>query len=223
MSIWLLLALTAAFFETLAVQKQDRKLELFAKPAVMIFVLVWLYGSTNFQGRALWFGLGILFSLLGDMILLSPTNRMFVLGLTAFLLAHVFYIAGFMDQLLNFSAWSLILISILYINGMRLLRRIVGAMRASGQDALVTPVIVYGLIVTLMLYGALSTIFDPAWKTGAAFLVSAGAFLFWLSDLILGWIKFVSPLKNGRVLNIVTYYLGQIGLIAGIINQLASS
>jgi uncharacterized membrane protein YhhN len=92
-------------------------------------------------------------------------------------------------------------------------------MRASRQDRLVYPVIVYGLVISLMLYAAMSTIFDPAWGTGAAFFVSAGAFLFWLSDLILAWNKFVTPLKDSRMLNILTYHLGQIGLIAGVLSQ----
>ena len=69
---------------------------------------------------------------------------------------------------------------------------------------------------------ALSTIFDPAWSTGAAFLVSAGAFLFYLSDLILAWNKFVSPLQNSRIYNMLTYHLGQIGLIAGVVSQFSS-
>ena len=70
-----------------------------------------------------------------------------------------------------------------------------------------------------MLYAALSTIFDPAWGTGAAFLVSAGAFLFYISELILAWNKFVTPFQNSRIYNMLTYHLGQIGLIAGVITQ----
>jgi hypothetical protein len=46
-----------------------------------------------------------------------------------------------------------------------------------------------------------------------------GAFLFYLSDVILAWNKFVSPIKNGRIINIGLYHLGQIGLIAGVISQ----
>lgn len=93
-------------------------------------------------------------------------------------------------------------------------------MRTKGQETLVTPVIVYSLVISLMLYAGLSTIFDPAWKTSAAFFVSTGAFLFYISDLILAWNKFVSPIRNGRVFNIIAYHLGQIGLIAGVISQL---
>jgi len=69
------------------------------------------------------------------------------------------------------------------------------------------------------LFAAMSTLFDPAWKTGAALFVSLGAFSFYISDVILAWNKFVAPIRNGRVFNIVTYHLGQIGLIAGVVSQ----
>jgi uncharacterized membrane protein YhhN len=84
---------------------------------------------------------------------------------------------------------------------------------------LVYPVIVYAIVITVMLYAAMTTITNPAWTTRAAFFVSVGAFLFYISDLILAWNKFVSPIKNGRLLNIAAYHLGQIGLIAGVIGQ----
>ena len=215
--LWLILALIAALFEAIAVRQQNHKLELFAKPAVMILLLIWLYTSTGFQGRAFWFGLGLFFSLIGDILLLNSSDQMFVLGLIAFLLTHIFYLVGFKNELLNFTAWSLVLIFFIYINGLRLLRRIIGAMRIKGFDRLAAPVIVYGIVISLMLYAAMSTIFDPAWKTSAAFLVSVGAFLFYISDLILAWNKFVSLMKNGPIANIVTYHLGQVGLIAGVI------
>jgi uncharacterized membrane protein YhhN len=220
MVIWLMLALFAAFLEVIAVQRNIRRLEFVAKPAVMILLFIWLYTSTNLQGNALWFGLGILFSLVGDIVLLGPSDRMFVIGWASFLVTHVLYLVGLKEQLLNLSAWSFILLFLLFTNGIRLLRRIVGAMRAKRQDALVTPVIVYSLLISLMLFAALSTIFDPTWKTSAAFFISVGAFLFYISDLTLAWNKFVSPINNGRILNIVAYHLGQIGLIAGVISQM---
>jgi uncharacterized membrane protein YhhN len=100
------------------------------------------------------------------------------------------------------------------------MRRIVSAIRAKGQARLATPVIVYSIVITVMLYAAMTTISNPEWTTRASFLVSVGAFLFYISDLILAWNKFVSPIKNGRILNIAAYHLGQIGLIAGVISQI---
>lgn len=219
MMIWLLLALTFAVLEALAVSKNLRNLEFIAKPAVMICLFIWLFVRTGLQGNMLWFGLGILFSLLGDVLMLFPQDRMFIAGVVAFLFTHLFYLLGFQDQLLNPTGWSFILLFFILLNGVRLLRRITGSLRARGDHGLVMPVTVYGLVISLMLYAAMSTIFDPAWETSAAFYVSTGAFLFWISDLLLAWDKFVSPMKDRRVTSILAYHLGQIGLIAGVISH----
>jgi uncharacterized membrane protein YhhN len=136
------------------------------------------------------------------------------------MLTHICYLIGFRQQLLAPSAWSLVLIFVILLNAVRLLRRIVGSMRASGMNRLVYPVVIYGLVVSLMLYAAMSTISDHNWDIGAAFLVSIGAFLFWLSDLMLAWNKFVSPLKTSPILIVAAYQIGQISLIAGVIRQL---
>ncbi|MGZ9226210.1 MAG: lysoplasmalogenase family protein, partial [Anaerolineales bacterium] len=86
MYIRLSLAFIFASLEWLAVWKSWRRLEYFAKPAVMICLFLWLYASTGLQGNTLWFGLGILFSLAGDVLLMLPGERMFLLGLVAFFL-----------------------------------------------------------------------------------------------------------------------------------------
>ncbi len=153
--------------------------------------------------------------------MLFPSEKMFLAGLIAFLLTHICYLIGFRQQMLAPSAWSLVLIVVILLNAVRLLRRIVASMRARGMHRMVYPVIVYGLVISLMLYAAMSTLSDQDWEVGAAFLVSAGAFLFWLSDLMLAWNKFVAPLRVGRLLTVAAYQIGQISLIAGVIRQFA--
>ncbi len=219
MIIWLILALLFAGLEALAVWKDWHRVEYIAKPAVILSLIAWLSTSTGLQGSAFWFGLGLFFSLLGDVFLLSASEKLFLAGIIVFLLTHICYMIGFRQQMLAPSAWSLVLISLILLNAVRLLRRIVGAMRAQGMSRLVYPVIVYGLVISLMLYAALATLSDHAWNIGAAVLVSVGAFLFWLSDLMLAWNKFVSPSRFGRLPIMVLYQLGQIGLIAGVIRQ----
>jgi len=218
MILWLIFALIFAVFEVIAVSRNLQRLEYFAKPAVMLCLFLWLYSSTALQGNTFWFGLGILFSLAGDVLLISA-DRTFLLGLIAFLLAHIAYIIGFREEIVNSTAWSFILAIFIALNIGRLLRRIVGTMRSKGENKLVIPVIVYGTVISMMLYAAMSTIYNPAWQTSSTFFVGLGALLFCASDAILAWNKFVSPVRNGRVWNISLYYLGQIGLIAGVIRQ----
>jgi uncharacterized membrane protein YhhN len=46
-------------------------------------------------------------------------------------------------------------------------------------------------------------------------LVSAGALLFFISDTMLAWNKFVQRLKYGPLAVIVTYHIGQILIAVG--------
>ena len=218
MYLWPILTFLFAALEVLAVSKNSQTFEYIAKPAVMICLFLWLYSSAALQGNTFWFGLGILFSLAGDVLLISA-DRLFLFGLIAFLLAHLSYITGFREVILHVTVWSLILAILIVLMIGYLLRTIVRAMRLQGQNGLIVPVIVYGTVISVMLYAAMSTIFGPTWKTNAALFVSVGALLFCASDAILAWNKFVSPIKNGRILNITLYYLGQMGMIAGVIAQ----
>jgi uncharacterized membrane protein YhhN len=219
MHLWLILALTFAVLEAITVSKNIQRLEYIAKPAVMVFLFLWLYATTRLQGNTLWFGLGILSSLAGDVLLMISPERLFLPGLAAFLLTHVFYITGFRAELTAANLWSLILLVFIAINASRLMRRIIGAMRARGENHLVLAAIVYGIVISFMLYAAMSTTTNLAWTPLAAFLVSTGALLFVASDVILAWMKFVSPVRNGRIWKIALYHLGQIGLIAGVVSQ----
>ena len=219
MLLWLILTLLFAALEAIAVSKNLRQLEYIAKPAVMAFLFLWLFTATGLQGNAFWFGLGILFSLTGDVLLMLSLDRFFLPGLVAFLFTHIFYTIGFRDAAMQIGTWSLLWLAAIAINVSRLLRRITRAMRVTDKVNLILPVIVYGTVISVMLYAAISTIYDRDWKTSAAFFVSLGAILFVASDLILAWDKFISPINNGRVWNILLYHLGQVGLIAGVISQ----
>jgi hypothetical protein len=50
-------------------------------------------------------------------------------------------------------------------------------------------------------------------------LVSFGAALFYFSDIVLAWNRFVSPIKNGRMLNIGMYHIAQIMIVVGVGTQ----
>jgi alkenylglycerophosphocholine/alkenylglycerophosphoethanolamine hydrolase len=212
-------ALGFAALESLALWKKWTRLEYLAKPAVMIVLFLWLWTSVGLSGASLWFGLGILLSLAGDALLISSLNRFFLAGLAAFLLAHLAYMIGFNIPIPEISAWGFVLAVIIGLGGMRIIRRIIAPLAATGQGHLRIPILVYNIAVSLMLLSAMIKLSDPAWNTNAAVLVSVGAFLFYISDIILAWNKFVSPIQHGRIYNIAIYHLGQIALIAGVIAQ----
>lgn len=219
MNIFLIAAFLFAALEAWALYKDDPRLEVAAKPAVMIALFLWLWTSTGLNGALLWFGLGILLSLAGDVLLMISLDRLFLPGLAAFLLAHLAYLIGFNTPLPALSTWGLILAVLIGISGVRLLRRIVAPLPAQGQAGLRIPILVYGLVISLMLLSAMLKLTDLSWQAGAALLVALGAFLFYLSDILLAWMKFIAPIHNGRIYNILAYHLGQIALIAGVVVQ----
>lgn len=215
-------ALIFAALESLALWKKRTRLEYLAKPAVMIILFLWLWTSVGLDGVSLWFGLGILLSLTGDILLMISLDRLFMAGLVAFLLAHLAYLIGFNIPIPEISAWGFVLAIIVGLGGVRVMRRIVAPLAEKGQARMRTPIIIYGVVISLMLLSAMMKMTDIAWNVNAAVLVGIGAFLFYVSDIILAWHKFVSPIQNGRIYNIGAYHLGQITLIAGVIAQFGS-
>jgi alkenylglycerophosphocholine/alkenylglycerophosphoethanolamine hydrolase len=212
-----LLALTflVAILDWSAVYKKWQRLEYFCKPATLALLFTWLVVRSGLNGNLLWFGLGLLFSLAGDVFLMF-SERWFIAGLLAFLLAHLAYIIGFNIPLLEVSFfWGLAVAVVLSISAARLLRRILAGLAAKGLQKLRLPVQVYGTLITLMLLSAILTLFRPEWGLTPAALVSLGALSFYFSDVILAWNRFVNPIRQGRLLNMVAYHLGQIALIAG--------
>ncbi len=219
MILFLLLVLFLAVFDWAAVARGWKKVEYATKPATMLLLFISLWAVSGLEGVLIWFGLGLLFSLAGDVFLLL-SDRYFILGLASFLLAHLMYIAGFNIPLPNVSpVWSISLAIVLSLTAARVLRRITDGLAAKGLRRLVGPVLLYGMIITLMLLSAMLTIFRSEWKTSASLLVTIGATLFYLSDVVLAWNKFVTPIKNGRLVNMIAYHLGQIALIAGVLIQ----
>lgn len=213
------LAFVSALVDWAALTQGWKKTEYFAKPAVMIFLFAWLAAATKLEGALLWFGLGILLSLIGDLILLWWPDRGFLPGLFAFLLAHIAYIIGFSSEAVSPDFWDIILAVILMVSGVRILWRLVSALKSKGMNQLVTPVWIYGAAISIMLFFAMRTLTRPLWNAGASLLVSTGAFLFYISDVILAWNRFINPIRNGRLFNMAAYHLGQMALIVGVAVQ----
>jgi uncharacterized membrane protein YhhN len=213
-----ILAILFAGLESYALFSKNHRLEFIAKPAVMICLSVWLYLTTGWQGAAIWFGLGALLSLTGDVFLLW-LDRFFVFGLAAFLLGHLAYLVGFNTPLPPVSTWSILLGLIVGLSAVRVMRRILTGVHTSGQSRMAIPVAIYGAVITLMLLSALLTLSNTSWDALASTCVAVGAFLFYISDIVLAWNKFLSPIRNGRMLNIGLYHAGQFLLIAGVVLQ----
>jgi uncharacterized membrane protein YhhN len=213
----LLFGLLVAALDWLALARRIKWLEYLAKPGAMLVLIAWLWLVTGFQGAMLWFGLGLVFSLAGDIFLMLPEER-FIPGLVAFLLAHVAYIIGFNQIPPPLTLASLVVLLVVALPAVQIFRRLRDGLARLGKTRLQLPVLLYSLVIGLMLVSALLTLVQPdeIWSPGPALLAAAGALLFFLSDTLLAWNKFIAPLPGGRTLVHMTYHLGQYALILGV-------
>ena len=221
----LLLFFLVAAADWLAVAKGWKRLEYLAKPGAMLVLLGLLTLDGGFASLPLTcFWAGIFLSLLGDVFLMVSyarlSNRWFLAGLACFLLVHVAYAIGLNIPLSGIPVlWGLGVALVLALTACRLLGRILAGVRAKGLRRLVAPVAAYGMVITLMLLSALLTLCRTDWKPSAAGLAALGAGLFFLSDVLLAWNRYVTPVRKGRLLNMIAYHLGQAALVAGCILQ----
>jgi uncharacterized membrane protein YhhN len=217
----------SAMLDWVAVGKGWKKTEYIFKPVTMLLLFTTL--ATSGATRSLtwiYFGLGLLFSLAGDVFLMLTyarfSERWFIPGLAAFLLAHIAYMIGLITPLQIISPlWGVGIGVILALVSGRILRRILDAIHTLGLRRMAMPVALYGMVITIMLLSALLSMYRLDWEIPASILVSLGAALFYISDVVLAWNKFVRPVRHGRVVNMALYHLGQVLLISGAILHLS--
>ena len=214
---WIIAALIFAMADWIAVGYQRQRWRVVTKPGVMIVLLIGFSVSGGWQGESVWFGLGLVFSLLGDILLLLPPSW-FIGGLGAFLAAHIFYIIGF-NQEPPPIGWQLISLAAVMIIidyfGYRRLRR--ALLRQPKGRWLRYPVFVYVVVISLMLLSAMLTLLRPDWPQTASILVVAGALLFYISDSVLAINRFAGPVPYGKLVVIVSYHLAQIAIVMGVL------
>jgi uncharacterized membrane protein YhhN len=210
--IWI--ALLFALLDWTAVARGWRMVEYIAKPAVMVCLIAWLGVNGGWSDPLLWFTAGLVFSLAGDIFLMLPKER-FVAGLVSFLLAHVAYVMGLNTTPIPITVVTIIIAVIVGLVSTRLFLRISQGLVATGNSKLKIPVLIYTIVISLMLFSALLAFVRQSWSVWAALLVGLGAVLFFLSDSMLAWNKFVNPLKYGKLLVIITYHTGQVLITLG--------
>jgi uncharacterized membrane protein YhhN len=169
----------------------------------LIALAVALHPASSTQRIFFVVALGL--GLVSDVFLMLPRD-LFLPGLVAALVEHVFYIAGFRVRdfdLVWFAAAALVAV----LSVIAFLPPILRALRKA-HASLVIPVIVYVAIFGFMVASAGGT---------RSLVALAGALLFFYSDAILAWNRFVSPIRYGRVVNIIPYHLGQAVLVLSLL------
>lgn len=190
-------------------------LEKVTKPLLMIVMIIYFVSSVNSISSALkkWIIAALAFSWLGDVLLMFQQEQpiFFLLGLSAFLIAHIFYILFFhlarVNEQVKSRWWLVAIVVVYYAILMAVLYPKLGDMKV--------PVPVYGIVISFMLLLATHMLFIKNSKAGQ--LMMAGAVLFILSDSVLAINKFYQPFEAAGLVIMLTYGMAQLLITKGAI------
>lgn len=166
--------------------------------SAFIAIAVSAGAATSGYGRLILAGL--VFSWLGDMLLVGEGQGLFLAGLLAFLLAHVAYVGAFTlhgvdGRWLLFAALPVIAVAAL----------VTIWLTPHVAPFMMVPVRVYTVVISLMVvmaFGALGA--------GGSRLMVAGALLFFVSDLSVAALRIVQTEWPTYVVGLPLYYAGQV-------------
>ncbi|MFJ8514802.1 lysoplasmalogenase [Lysinibacillus xylanilyticus] len=171
-------------------------------PMLLIIILAATPKNLGIKKYQLLIVIGLVFCMVGDY-----TLQWFLIGLTSFLIGHIFYIFAFSStNERQVPTWAKI---VLLVYGASMAVWIAGTVFSSGEIVLGIAVIAYISVILTMGWTAI--------RTGSTY-ATIGALLFISSDSYLAINKFVMPLPFSHEFIMLTYYSAQI-LIALSISQ----
>ena len=176
-----------------------RWLQYITKPLTMIFIItlaILKIPTTPDYYRVL-IVIGMVFSLLGDILLMLPQGR-FIAGLVSFLITQVFYTIAFIPGT-DLGIFWLLPMLFTFIAVVAILWPKLGRLRV--------PVLAYALVIIVMAWRALARLHSL--DNASAVLAAAGALAFCLSDALLAIERFRTRFRLSPLLVLGSYYLAQ--------------
>ena len=201
MLVWIVAYAVSGVLAIVCAERGWKRPEVVLKPLTTL-LLLGLVGVP--ETRFAWLvGAGIVLSVIGDVALLGEGNRAFLVGLAAFLLAHVAYVIAF----IGVAAFSPVvaLVALVVVASTTIMLRTIW----KGAAGLHGPTIAYGAVISAMVVSASATVGGPLRWGGAA---AVGAVLFYASDASLALNRFRRPFPHHAIATMGIYWLGQIGI-----------
>ena len=164
----------------------------------------WSVGALRHPfGRILFAGLCL--SLCGDLFLIGQARSFFLLGLLAFLMAHLAYVTAFVSRGQD-RRWTLAAA----LPGVAIALLVLAWLTPHVPPNLLIPVRVYTAAITLMVITAFG-----ARGAGAPWLLIAGALMFFVSDLSVAMLRLVETDFPTYAWGLPLYYAGQTCIALG--------
>lgn len=187
-----------------------------AKSALMPTLALYLWRSEIHNEARYPLFMGLFFSWIGDLLLINGSDQFyFLLGMLSFFLAHVAYILTFSRAGANWTESRPLKIFMIFI-------ALGGAyfnfcQLSPGLGDMTIYVLAYTIIIiAMMIFAALRMGGTNNYSLVLAF---GGALLFVLSDSIIGYSRFVSPIPFGHSYVMITYVLAQGSIVSGLVRH----
>lgn len=193
------------------------------KPMLMPLLIGLFYANAegNTKAEQRYFPMALVFSLIGDVLLMMHQKSLFVFGLAAFLVAHLFFIATYFSRIkgrdIKLQQWLLSLIPFALYVGVFLSVLVPGLKGNAQTQGLVIPVTAYACILGLMGYSALMR--KGGVSSQGFLLVITGAAFFIISDSFIALNHFISPIPQPTFLIMSTYGVAQYLITLGILKK----
>lgn len=193
--------------------KKNTRLRNITKPFILLSLLGFYVLAAHAPAAAII--LALIFSWIGDVLLIPKGVKWFTAGGIAFMVSHVFFILGYCRDI-DFSGIPPILIVILAVFFASAVAFIFSKLKPHLPKALFYPMFLY-----LLINGAMNcfAIFRCVSLNNAAGLITAvGAALFFISDSSLFFVRFKkeSRLKT-HFLVMLTYSIGELLIVLGLL------
>jgi uncharacterized membrane protein YhhN len=217
---WIILFTIILVAELIGIQLKNETIQFIFKPLLMIVVGGYFLLQTNLIKSLLkgWIIAALFFSWSGDILLMFQVTKaiFFLLGLSAFLIAHVCYIIFFhgvrVRENIRSNALLLLIVVIYYAILITILSPHLGDMKL--------PVRIYGIVISFMFMLAMHMLFIKNKTAGRWMLM--GALLFVISDSALAINKFYQSFELAGIIIMLTYGLAQLFIIEGVMRYITS-
>lgn len=211
--IFLVLFFIVVTIHLYASLKQDKALRAKSKPLILLTLLAFYCFSAHPVLPTV--VLALIFSWLGDVLLIPSGNKWFTAGGISFMISHFFFVITYarMTDLSAVNRTALIVLPLIFAVATVITFR---KLRPHLPKALFWPMLLY-----LLINGAMNCFawFRSMSSPGSAAIITAiGALLFYISDTALFFVRFnkESRLKT-HFLVMLTYSLGEFLIVLGLI------
>lgn len=191
------------------------------KPLMMITLGFYFYSETktNFNSFAKKILGALVFSWAGDVLLMFP--HYFLPGLISFLIAHIFYILAFYENINSAKEKRGLFTNLLFALPFLLFSSLLFNLLTPGLGEMMIPVAVYTSVITVM--GIASALRYGTVSKESFLFVMLGAIIFISSDSTIAINKFMyaGELPYARLIIMSTYMLAQLLIVLGCLKHLA--